>query len=479
MTRQKKLITAGVVLIALLAAAAAILMKSPPPEQADDKINGEVFYLLKHEIEEISRISVENQNGVYEVKQIEGGFTVHDIPAELVNAEYLQLLLDEASKIAVREKAAENPQDVTVYGLDKPRATVRIEYTDGSSAGIFIGQEEPLSDGVYAQLSGDKAVYLMPRAYTIRFVMPVENFIRYEITPTRKLDSALAVVRDVSFGGSALPEPIVIQWVDEKNGQQMRDAASFGVSTHLIRSPGFHELDQAAGNKVFQSMLGIVSEGIIAYNCDRKTMAAYGFNDPYLTADFTIINGRDTQPEEYRLRIVKQDDGSLILTCNDNGVIYKILDVAFTNVSYEQLVMRWFLTPFITDLKKMTAVSPEGKMEFALSGDKNKDLAVTLDGKHLDTELFRSYFRLVTSAYNDGKPRIPSGPEGVPVFTVVYDYKDLQKPDDVMKLYPYDDRRVLVEVNGTAEFTMKKAYLERVLQAEKSLKEGTPIQENW
>ncbi|HML35916.1 MAG TPA: hypothetical protein PKA19_00620 [Bacillota bacterium] len=29
------------------------------------------------------------------------------------------------------------------------------------------------------------------------------------------------------------------------------------------------------------------------------------------------------------------------------------------------------------------------------------------------------------------------------------------------------------------EFTMKKSYLERVLQAEKSIKEGTAIEENW
>jgi len=48
-----------------------------------------------------------------------------------------------------------------------------------------------------------------------------------------------------------------------------------------------------------------------------------------------------------------------------------------------------------------------------------------------------------------------------------------------MKLYENDARTVLVEVNGTIEFTMKRAYLERVLQAEESLKAGTIIDENW
>ena len=481
MTRQKTLIVIGLVVIALLAAAAAMLLKAPPAKDTEGKDKGaeDVFSLLEHDMDEVSHISVKNENGVYGVKQEEGGFMVSDIPAELVNTEYLQLLLDEAGRIAVQEKVSDSPRDLSVYGLDHPRAVVDIDYTDNTKAQLLLGQEEPLSDGVYVRLSGDDSVYLMPRSHTIRFTMPVENYIQYEITPTRKLDSALAVVRDVDFGGTALPEPIVIRWVDEKNKDQMREAASFGVSTHLVRSPGLHELDQAAGNEIFQSMLGIVSEGIVAYNCDDKTLAAYGFDRPYLTADFTIVNGKDAGPEEYHLKVVKRHDGSLIMTCNDNRVIYKILDVAFTKVTYEKLVMRWFLTPFITDLDKMTVTTPQSRMEFSFSGDSNKDLAVSLDRKKLDIEEFRSYYRLVTSACNDGNPRTNARQPGNPVLTVEYAYKDTKKPDDVMKIYEKDDRSVLVEVNGVVEFTMKRSYLERVLQAEKSIKEGTAIEENW
>lgn len=478
MTGQKKLILAGAVILVLLVAALAVLLSTPPEDQGE-KEKEEVFYLLEHRADEIARILVENQYGSYEVKQESGGFLVHDIPSELVNAEYLKLLLDESSRIAVREKVAGNSENPALYGLEQPKATVTVDYTDQTQAKLLIGSEEPLSDGVYVQLSGEDAVYLMPRSYTVRFTMPVESFIQYEITPTRRMDSALVVIRDVTFGGSALPEPIVIQWVDEKNKEQMREAASFGVSTHLIRSPGFHEMDQAAGTEVFQSMLGIVSEGIVAYNCDDETIASYGFDKPYLTADFTMVNGQNADSEEYHLKVVRQKDGGLILTCNDNRVIYKILDVAFTKVTYEQFVMRWFLTPFITDLEKLTVATPNSAMQFALSGDSNKTLAVSLDGKEIDVELFRSYYRLVTSACNDGNPRTGDKPKGAPLLAVTYDYRDSDKPNDVMKLYAHDDRSVLVEVNGIAEFTMKKAYLERMLQAESSIREGNPIEEDW
>jgi hypothetical protein len=82
-----------------------------------------------------------------------------------------------------------------------------------------------------------------------------------------------------------------------------------------------------------------------------------------------MVNGQNADSEEYHLKVVRQKDGGLILTCNDNRVIYKILDVAFTKVTYEQFVMRWFLTPFITDLEKLTVATPNSAMQFALSGD--------------------------------------------------------------------------------------------------------------
>lgn len=476
MVKQKKLIIIAIFIVAALITVLVFLMKEPIDESKDQK---DVFYLLEHDMMDVSYVAVNNENGFYDVTQKSGGFMVYDIPAELLNTDYLQLFLDECSMIAVREMVSKNPDDLSIYGLDTPRATVDVTYTDGASTKILVGDEENLSEGVYIQLAGDDAVYLMPREYTIRFTMPVENYIQYQITPTRKMPSALSVVRDVTFRGSMLPEPIVIEWVDEHDKQEMRDAASFGVATHLLRSPGLHELDQTAGAEVFQSMLGIVSEGIVDYNCDEETIASYGFDNPYLAVDFTMINGEDVAMEEFHLKVVKREDGSLIMTCNNNGVIYEILEVAFTKIAYEDFVMRWFLTPFITDLDRMIVSTPNSKMEFLFTGDSNKELAISLDGQTLDIESFRSYYRLITSACNDGGSRIKETPKREPLFTVEYDYKDQLKPNDIMKIYESDSRSVPVEVNGEVEFTMKATYLERVLKAEKSLKSGTIIEENW
>lgn len=478
MTRERKWMLIGLVTLAVLSLLLVFLWNLP--EKTEQKEQQEVYYLQEHPFMDLAYLSVENEHGFYDVTQESGGFRLYDLPGDLINTDYLQLLLDECSRIAVREKVVAQAEDLSIYGLDKPRARVHVKYTDGSTADLSIGMEETLSDGVYVQLQGDSAVYLMPRSYTIRFTMPVEHFIKYEIIPTRKLPSPLSVIRDITFSGISLKEPIVIQYVDEKNEQEMREAASFGVSTHLIRAPGLHEMDQAAGAEIFQSLLGLISEEIVDYNCTEKELAEYGFQNPDLDIAFTMVNGQDAAEETYHLRVVKRPDGSLIAECNGRGAVYRILDVAFTTVSYEKLAMRWFLTPFITDLSKVQVSSSGSTMEFQLTGESNKDLSILLDGTSLDVDQFRAYYRLLISACNDGKPIEPATVKGDPLLQVTYRYKDLKKSEDVMQLYEgVDARSVVVSINGTSEFTMNRAYLDRVLQAEQSLKNGTAIKEEW
>ena len=478
MGQKRILLIVAVCILIALAAFLILLMKAPvadPPES-----ESEVFYIAEHDWKDITYISVQNEFGFYDVTQEGGGFKVYDLPSDLVNGDYLKLLLDESSKIAAKELVTENLADLALYGLDSPRATVTIAYSDKSELTLLLGSEERVSDGVYFMIQGSDMVYLMPRSYSIRFTMAVEGFIQYQITPTKYVESPLSIIRDITFAGASLPEPIVIEFVDEDNEQEMRDAYSFGVSTHLIRSPGLHELDQDSGSKVFQSLLGIVSEGIVAYNCTEETLNAYGFNRPDLTVDFTIVNGpQGAKPEEYHLSVVQDPKLGPLLTCNDNRVIYRILDVAFTKVKYEELTMRWFLTPFITDLKSLKVTTVDQNYEFTFEGDTNKDLAVFLDGKQLDMEQFRSYYRLLVSASRDGIDRVTKAPGKGSLLTIVYNYKDTKKPKDTLNLYPGDLRRVSVEVNGITEFAMKEAYLTRVQEAGPKLLSGEPIEENW
>jgi hypothetical protein len=131
----------------------------------------------------------------------------------------------------------------------------------------------------------------------------------------------------------------------------------------------------------------------------------------------------------------------------------------------------------------LSAVTVEGSGQayrFAVDNADVKNPIVTWEGARLDTPLFRSFFRLLTSAAHDGTYLGKlSAPEGEPMLTITYEYQNPAKAPDVLALYPGEVRRANVYINGVGEFAMKDQFALRVLEGCASLIAGEPIEENW
>lgn len=70
-------------------------------------------------------------------------------------------------------------------------------------------------------------------------------------------------------------------------------------------------------------------------------------------------------------------------------------------------------------------------------------------------------------------------PQGEPVLTLRYRYKDEQKADDVLEMYAMDARTLLVSVNSVAEFAMRRNYADVFMQAIEALETGGEIAQTW
>lgn len=474
MAKPLRIVVGIVLVIGILSCTLYILLRQPlTVEEKTD-----VLHLCNRSIMEIERIEIENQHDAYAVWQEEGGFLIHGIPVKVVNDEYLRMLLEECSVIEYLSVANEDPYDLSLYGLDKPMAKVNIKYTDETVLTLEIGNEEPVSGGQYFMVTGENRVLLMKHNRSIRFTMPLTNYIKYVIISPCNFNSPLSIVKDITFSGTSLPEPIVIEAVDEKNAQHMRDAASFGVATHLVRSPGLHEIDQTEAVKVFNSLMGLVSEGVVDYNCTKEQLNVYGFDNPWLKVEFDYQNKGEVNPTHVVLRVV-QHEGGLIAIRDDEGVVYRILDVEFTKIKYENIVMRWFLTPFITDLASMKINFDDKNYHFIFSGDSNRTLAVKLSERELDIDAFRTYYTLIISAENDGEQLQSPKVDGEPLITVEFTYRDKQKTKDTMRLYKGNMRRAFVEINGMMEFAMRQNYVECIKQATVALLNKEAFSVQW
>jgi hypothetical protein len=467
MRQQKKqiIIISGLLVIALIGLLVTTLLdKKPEAESVAENV------LANHSIDEVVEIDISNQNDNYKVRKEGGGFLIEELPMDLINPDYLLMLLQEASKIEYLEVVDEQPQDLSVYGLDKPEAIVEVKYSDDTRVELLIGKQESISQNRYIKQAGRDEVLLKKNNQTIRFTMPLTDYFSLEIVPFSQTSSPLYAVQDITFSGTALKEPIEIEAVTADDEQTLRDASSFGATTHIIRTPNLHEVDQKEAIDVFSSVVGLLNEKVLAYNCTDEELAEYGFNNPYLQIEFDFVVAKNAPAERIKLRVVPYQDSYAVVR-DDQRVVHLIRDEAFLKTDYSRLVLRWFFSPLITDIAKVEVDLDGDNNIFELSGKTNKELSVSLNGEALDIQQFREYYTLLISASNDGEGLVSEQPDknAKPVLTIKYEYKDEQKAPDVLQLYEAGSRKLYASVNGITEFKMQSKYLEDVKLATTNL----------
>jgi hypothetical protein len=311
----------------------------------------------------------------------------------------------------------------------------------------------------------------MDHSRVVRFLQPLKRFINYEIVPVRSVPSPLSTIKNLSLSGRAFPRPVTITAVNADNEEEMRESLGFGAATHLVRLPHLHKIDQKEAIEVFGSLSGLLNIEVLDYNCDDTALSNYGFDDPLVKAEYEFLRDGVSNPERISLKAV-MFEGSYILVRDDQRVVHRVEKKPFLVTSYEKLVSRWFLTPFITDIRSIvihSVIHSGGKdYRFELSGEDNRSLKATLDGKELDTDLFRKFYTLLVSASNDGLLLEEPVKTEPPVLTISFYYRSSLKPPDTMNFSPGNLRRLFVTVNGVTEFSCLERYaqvLETALQA--------------
>lgn len=421
---------------------------------------------------EIVRLTVQNAAGGFEVYLEGDGYVVDDIPSEYVDLESFVAFMTRAGAVSAL-KQIDRPGDFSLYGLDAPQAQAVIEYEDGKSLSLNIGNQDPVSGNYYLQADGKDAVYLLSKEVAEGFLVDKRAYMDHHVTPQLTVTSPLSAIRDVTLTGKDWEEPIVITAVSGADEDVQLQALSFGAVTHLVSGEGVYELDQTYGIEILGSILDIVALEIVDYNVTDEQFAAYGFEQPDLQVQFTLSGG-----EEYLLRLVEDGDGFLANITGKN-VIYRIARPAFADVQYEKLMLRYFLSPLLLDITGVTVEFDEEIFEIDYQRISNSEQSATLNGQDVEIDQFQAFYRLITSAAADGEYLPGTDPSGEPVLSITYHYANAQKKDDVLRLYPGSTRRLLVEVNGACEFDIRENFATRVREGIASLESGNAVEETW
>jgi len=464
---------AGLTLIS--GAVLAYLLNQKPPKQTEKIVFADQPASL------IGQITIENAHGAYEISAQEGGFLLSDIPAAAVDVDKFTQLLSNCSSVYADGVISAEKADWQRYRLDQPAAAVQIEYLDGSALKLKIGDSEPVSKKVYVAVGdNEKQLYLMDPAQTAGFLAAKTAFISHSVTPNSGVSSPFSALRDVTFSGGMIDSPFTIESITDGNPEVKLRALSFGAATHIVRtSGGVYALDQTYGVDILGSLLGIEAEEIAGYNLTEDQISEFGFDAPLLQVDFDLK--RSGAVTHLQLKIAPEESGRYFAHLNNSDIVYIISKLPFMDIKFEKLILRWFLTPLIMDLAGVQVETPEKIYEFKIDASDPKNPLIQLDGDELDPDRFRSFFRLITSAANDGVYLgETTGVENKEtLLRITYQYRNPEKTPDVMDLKAGEVRRVYVIINGNCEFQMKDLFAVRVIEAVEKITGSEPIIESW
>ena len=213
------------------------------------------------------------------------------------------------------------------FGLDSPRLTVTVAYSDGTSAVILVGDEAPASAGTYIGFGSGEAVYLVATDAVESFFTKPTGFVSLTIT------SSADTVDDntpkkITLSGSLYPETVTLEPDEDAD------------YSYKLTSPVKAAADTYAASTVAGSIRDLYAEEVAAVNTDGSDteafLARYGLDEPYaeVEAEYpdTVIRMRASEPDA---------DGAVYLASEADGyrVIYKIQlgAVSWANTSLASL----------------------------------------------------------------------------------------------------------------------------------------------
>ena len=430
---------------------------------------------------DVESVSVSNESGTFHFffDFEEDGFVVDDIPPYLVDLDAFVAFMAGCARLSALRAIPKRDIDLQYAGLLEPSAKVQIAFFDGTSINLSIGGRERISNNYYALVNDSDYVYIISHALARPFLAPKTQVITQLLTPPLALSSPLSAIRDITFTGGGLEQPVTIAATADANPDVQLAAISFGAPTHIVRGAANYQLDQTYGVDIFGSLFAITGD-IVAYGLNEAELAAFGFDSPYMTVEYSMVNGMDADLRHMHLKIAEAGEGRFYITLAGISAVFLIDRLPFMDIEFERLPLRWFLTPLLMDLSAVTIQAPDREHRFEIDNSDVLNPIISYDGQELSVELFRAFFRLITSAAHDGTylgAHLP--PEGEALLRIIYEYSVPGKQPDILALYPGVERRVHVFINGAGEFAMRDLFVQRVLEGAEDLIFGRPIEENW
>lgn len=480
--RIRSIIIAAVALV-LLIAAALILATLPDSSEENTSSNGNesgltssestdiLGYITVYEFknEQIASIQVKNEYGGFTINQVsEDEWIVEEASDYEVNTATLDDLKTSCIQFAATKVIAENPEDLTVYGIDDNSTVASVSYTTGEKLNMYIGADAS-SGGRYVYIKENDKVYLTSSGWSDVFKHKYTAYINLVMTPVMDTDEdgneVDPRVKKISYSGRGLETPVIVEenpeyTAAEKDGT-LNSSTTKNYSRFIYTSPIVADISNDSYDGLQNYYFGISAYDIYELNPTAKDLADCGLADPYVTVEVTALNS--TFSIKLGNTVTIGDGEYYYATATDKKAIYVVdsLDFSFFKADPIDYMSALVVNVMLDDIASIGVEMDGEKYEFTASGTED-DLVVRWNGKKMSTAEYRDLYQLIMLAYCEESVQ-PGQYKGEADLKITYKYRNKDKID-VIEYVKVETRKYMIRRNGGDLALCRSKYVDTLKQ---------------
>ena len=494
-SKNFRIILFSVIGLAVLGLVVLLLSVTSPSEGEEEETTAATstidpaLVLQPEDKGDIVSITVENTLGSFTARLHDHDGDSHwiiddfDVDESLLAQNMLESLASTVTNMTARSVIEEDPADLAQYGLDKPQATVTVNYTDGSFK-LMIGDVVTSGSANYVMINDDPTVYSY-YTYEISSLMSNDKMSMINTVVVPSYDNEAAPkIKKITVIRKDLDKPIVLEALPDVP----EDSDSIQIYSYTFTSPGDVYLDLNTGTNYLYAMFGLSASKAAYTEVTDETKAATGLDDPFCEVDMLV------EDVIYRLYIgdaiteevtdtttgaVTEKVTGYYGICNKVPDVIYIFDkssVIWAEMQPTDYMSKLFLVPYIYDVDTLHYHDSDLDFTVTITGT-NEDNAMYLDGKEIDSALFRSFYQYLVSCRGEDMYTDEARGDFIAEFT--YNYEDKREPDTVTFYASEEGRDLIIAINGSNIFKTKWNYGTRLQENAQALVKGEEIVQNY
>lgn len=469
--RVAALAVVGVVIV--VAALLAIFLPGLLNEEEEAPEETQTVALSDHETGDVVSIHVDGENTFTITKEettAEDGtaeeiFHVDIMDDDKLNQSTCSAAFVNAAAMEADQLVEADAQDLSTYGLDAPSCTLTVEYSDGTSLVLELGDLQTLTGQIYACVQGGNDVYILRPYFANIFG---GSLLRYRSLELPEINS------DISYTASIVIEQ---EGQDRITFKPAENPTTFATGTWQMTEPRTLWLDSGAISELVTSVSDC---GLYEYLGTVDNLADYGLDTPWFSITVTDVDGASRTLHLGDL--VEDDDTHYYCTIDDTNDVFSIstsylgfaedfqvtyyLDM-FTNIisitEIDRVDITDGTTSYTMTIEREEQYDENGELKTLANGSADYLETFFLNGVEVQEDAFKTAYQTIIGVTISGLVNEDLVDESqAPVLSVTYTFNNGTEPITVEYL-PYDINNYCVRREGSVDLICKKDPVDAIL----------------